>query len=242
MLLTTANLGLHSYLLFLRSHTPQLEPWAIVRITAEMVAAIYLFLISACYVTNRALNFHSTLTMNICFVAGTTFLHWYLVTLGQALAINYYVTPHWSEYTLFALSGCIALASANVPLGPKLHQDLTKLYSKAVTVKLRESGYDPDMIPTANVNEEVSSTIFGRLMFTFVYPMIAKTSVMDQVDMQDIPAAHAYFRTQNILKESVWVNDHSGVKGKFGPTVSLLYTVWAPEWRAVAKGQSVIVL
>lgn len=239
-LFTTSFLGLHGYLIFLRTLSLHLGPWTVVRIVAETVSASYLFVLATLFAYTRSVSQHSALAANICLVAGISFLHWYLVTLGQSLAINYYVTPHWAEYTLFALSGLIVLASANIPMGPRLHQDLTKLYSKAVTAKLRESGYDPDLIPVPNVNEEVSSSIFGRLMFTFVYPMISKTSAMDQVDIHDVPAAHAYFRTQNILKESVHANDHSGVKGTFGPTAALLYTVWSPEWRSVMKGLSLL--
>lgn len=238
LLLTSTSLALHGYLISIRFHQVGLGPWAIVRITSETAAALYLFILSLWSICTSSVAHHSALTANICAIAGISFLHWYLVTLGQALAINYFSNPHWSEYTLFALAGFISISSALIPMGPKLHQDLSKLYSKAVTRKVEEAGYDAETAHTPNVNEEVSSTIFGRLMFTFVYPMISKTSIMDQVDIQDVPAAHAYFRTQNILKESVHVNDASGIKTSFGPTIALLYTVWSPEWKAVTKGKN----
>lgn len=169
-----------------------------------------------------------------------SFLHWYLSTLGQYLAINYYITVHWTEFAIFATITAIFVQSGLISLGPPLYQDLKELYNKAVTAKLDKETQEEDFSEAdhkANLCEEVSASIFGRLAFTFVYPMISKSSALDQVDIQDLPAPQEYFRTQNILRDSVTANDNSGLRTSFGPTVSLLWTVWGPEWKNVLKGE-----
>ena len=89
----------------------------------------------------------------------------------------------------------------------------------------------------ATVNEEASASIVGKLMFSFVLPVITKTSAIDVVDIQDLPAAPAALRTQNILHQAVQFNDRGGMRASLGPTTSLLWTVWAPQWMLVLKGQ-----
>jgi hypothetical protein len=182
--------------------------------------------------------------MTICAMSALSFAHWYLASIGQYLALDYIpVDPHWSAYTALVLALVQTGISLIIPVGPKLYQDMSKLYNKAVTAKLKEeaeSSLEPsaDRIK-ANVNEEVSSSIISKLMFGFVYPMISKTSSMDQVDMSDLPAAHAYFRTQNILHDVVSTNDAGGLKTeKSGSTFRLLWTIWSPEWRSLLACKS----
>lgn len=116
-----------------------------------------------------------------------------------------------------------------------MYQDLTKLYTKGVSAKVM-ADYQSQQTP--NVNEEVSSSILGQWVFSYVFPVINKASKMDQLDVDDLPAPHGYFQSQNILQESVVINNASGVQEKYGHTLSLLYTVWYPERIALLKGAS----
>ena len=184
---------------------------------------------------------HKQLAYHICALSAVFFLHWYLATLGQYLALSYVSTPHCSEYAVFATNGALLVTGLCIPLGPRLYQDLSRMYSKAVTAKIEKEGQVPTP-NTHNVNEEVSSSIFGQLAVSFVFPVISKTSSMDQVDMTDLPAPQAFFRTQNILHESVQVDDQGGLRSAWGPTIALLWTVWAPQWRSVLKGKLRIVV
>jgi hypothetical protein len=213
--------------------------WVVVQRTADIAATTYIFILSALYLFNRSTKLHKTLTETICAISALSFVHWYLASLGQYLALNYSpVEPHWSAYTALALSFVQTSLALVIPVGPKLYQDMSKLYNKAVTAKLKEE-VDPSAEHSnsrlkANVNEEVSSSIISKLMFGFAYPMISKTSSMEQVDMADLPVAHAYFRTQNILHDVVSTNDVGGMKTKNpGSTFGLLWTIWSPEWRSL---------
>lgn len=214
--------------------------WTIVKLVAQFMSTAYLVIASSSYVLIQTVPAHSSLTQHICGISAMSFLHWYLSTLGQYLAINYYITVHWTAFAIFAMITAIFVQSGLISLGPPLYQDLKELYNKAVTAKLDKETQEEDFSGAdhkANLCEEVSASIFGRLAFTFVYPMISKSSALDQVDIQDLPAPQEYFRTQNILRDSVTANDNSGLRTSFGPTVSLLWTVWGPEWKNVLKGE-----
>jgi hypothetical protein len=237
LVLALTNSGVHIYTIVLRSVLP-LNAWSIVRLAAETVAGTYIASLSITLVFNKSVVRHGRLTKHLCAMAGVAMLHWYLLTFGRYLDINNISAIHWTEYTTLGLTMAIVASSGLIPLGPELHQDMMKVHNKAVDARLVELGYDAEEAGESNVNQEISASIFSVLSFSFVYPMINKTSVMDQVDITDLPVAHAYFRSQNILHDSVTTNDNSGVKSSFGPTVALLYTVWSPEWKAVLQGMS----
>lgn len=124
------------------------------------------------------------------------------------------------EYASLAVTLLQTAVAGTISTGPSCQVDLTRLYNKAVTAKIDETGKTMH-----NVNEEISTSIFGKLVFSYVFPVISKTAAMEQVGMDDVPAAHAYFRTQNIIHESVHINDNGGLRSKFGPTTSVLWTV-----------------
>jgi len=232
-----ANVGIHLYVLVLRLRAP-LEAWSVVRLTAETITGMYIAILSAFLLFNKNTIRHTLLTKHLCSVAGIAVLHWYLVTFGRYLDIHNMTAIHWTEYTILGLTIALVVTSGSMPLGPELHQDMMKVYNKAVTARLVDLGYEAEYAVEPNVNQEISASIFSILSFSFVYPVINKTSSMNQVDITDLPVAHAYLRTQNILHQSVKANDNSGVQSSFGPTVALLYTVWSPEWRGVLKGTS----
>lgn len=106
---------------------------------------------------------------------------------------------------------------------------VAKLYSQAVTAKTKEM----DKVSQPNVNKQVEASVFGNLLYTFVVPLLFKTHSVDQLDIQDIPLPQAWLRSQNILRTSECVNDSGGVQSLGGPTLSLFWTVWGPQWRVV---------
>lgn len=233
--LAWTNVGIHVYMLVLR-FSSVLTAWSIIRLIAETLVGTYTAILAGFLCFNKSVIRHRSLTRHICAIAGTLVLHWYLMTFGRYLDVNNVSVIHWTEYTILALSLALVAASGSIPLGPELHQDMMKIYNKAVAARLIDLGYSAEGATEPNVNQEVSASIFSILSFSFVYPMINKTSAMDQVDITDLPVAHAYSRTQNILHDSVVANDQSGLQSSFGPTAALLYTVWAPEWKAVLQG------
>lgn len=228
-----ANLILHK-----ESHLSN-TAWTVLKLVSEFLSTTHLVIASSTYVLTQSVPAHSSLTQHICGISAMSFLHWYLSTLGQYLAINYYITVHWTEFASFATITAVFIQSGLISLGPPLYQDLKELYNKAVTAKLEKETQDEDFSEAdfkANLCEEVSASIFGRLSFAYVYPMIIKSSAANQIDIQDLPAPQEFFRTQNILRDSVKANDRSGLRSNFGPTISLLLTVWGPEWKNVLKG------
>nr|KIR85754.1 ABC transporter ABCC.6 [Cryptococcus tetragattii IND107] len=122
--------------------------------------------------------------------------------------------------------------SGLIPVGPKLWVDMTMIYTKAVRAKVEDSAA---ITFGGNLIEETSCSIFEKLMFTFVYPMIIKTAKMHQVDIQDLPALQAEMRTQNMYHEFMGPKTAEENRWKRHPTLSLLWTVWWPQRRAVGK-------
>lgn len=240
-LFSTINVGVQIYNVFLQAHFIHYNgaAWTILRLVSEMVFASYTFILSAWYMSCRQVPCHRSLTSHICSCSMVALIHWYFATIGRSLATSYIpLEPHWTEYLLLIICGLICLVCAMIPTGPMLHQNMLGLYSQSVTQKLKESGYDPEHIDKPNVNGEVSSSILGRLIFAFIWPMMVKVSSMDQADVQDLPVAHAYFRTQHILHTSLSTKNEGGISSSWGPTKALLWAVWWPEREAVLKSRS----
>jgi len=239
LFLSIANLGLQPLVLHSRLNTSVLTPWFLVRSIGETTTAIYVFLLSVALVRSNVVETHASVLKHICVISTVSFVHWYFGTYGQYLAIYTSKIIHWTEYTAFALAGTMILASGTVAMGPDLNQDMTQLYNRSVTKKLLDEGYDPDDTSYPNVAQEVSGSILGRLLFTYVYPLLFKARTMEQLDVVDLPAAHAWSRCQNIAHASVQANDRNGLLNDRGPMFALFWTVWYPQRWAVVQGERV---
>ena len=174
-LLAAINLGVQINNVFLQGHLNHYNcsTWTALRLVSEMLFASNTFVLSAWYMSCHQVPRHHSLTLHICSTSLVAFIHWYFVTIGCSLATSYIPRePHWTEYLLLTFCGCICLVGATIPIGPKLHQDMTGLYTTSVTEKLKAFGYNSANTHRPNVNGEVSSSILGRLMFAFVWPMM----------------------------------------------------------------------
>ena len=182
------------------------------------------------------ITLHKSLTYHLCTLSSILFLHWYLATLGQYLSVQYLAYSHWSEYCALGLSLLQTVVSGTIPVGPGLWIDRSKLYNKALINNLQKE----DSKPGPNINSGVSVSIIGQLLFTYVFPMISKTSSMEQIDMQDLPAGTAEFRIQHNLHSAIKSHDGISHTSKLGPALSLLWTVWSPQWRQLLTCESPI--
>jgi hypothetical protein len=237
LLLSIASLGVQTYILGDRLATDVLAPWAVVRAVAEIATAVYTFVLGVALIRSSVVETHASLLTHINVISTVSFVHWYLATLGQYLSIHTPTYIHWTEYTAFGLTGVLIVASGTISLGPDLHQDMTQLYNQSVTTRLLDDGYDPADTSRPNVVQEVSASILGRLVFTYVYPLLLKARTMQQLDVADLPAAHAWSRCQNIVHASVQANDKNGVVGSFGPAFGFFWTVWYPQRQVVFQGE-----
>ncbi|KIR56525.1 ABC transporter ABCC.6 [Cryptococcus gattii Ru294] len=209
------------------------ESWLyFLRFTTVSLTNIHLVALSTHYLITRNLNRHASLTKHICTISSILLFHWYFQTLGQYLWLSTNVHIPWTGYTSLGLAFLQTVISGLIPVGPKLWVDMTMIYTKAVRAKVEDSAATTF---GGNLIEETSCSIFERLMFTFVYPMIIKTAKMHQVDIQDLPALQAEMRTQNMYHEFMGPKTAEGIRWKRHPTLSLLWTVWWPQRRAVGK-------
>ncbi|OXB36983.1 ABC transporter ABCC.6 [Cryptococcus neoformans] len=196
------------------------------------LTSIYLVALSTHYLFTRNLIRHASLTKHICTISSILLFHWYFQTLGQYLWLSTNVHIPWTGYASLGLAFLQTVMSGLIPVGPKLWVDMTAVYTKAVRAKIEDSAA---ITFGGNLIEEISCSIFGKLMFTFVYPMIVKTAAMHQVDIHDLPAVQAEMRTQNMCHEFMSPKTTEDIIWKRHPTLSLLWTVWWPQRRAVVK-------
>lgn len=198
------------------------------------LTSIYLVALSTHYLFTRNLTRHASLTKHICTISSILLFHWYFQTLGQYLWLSTNVHIPWTGYASLGLAFLQTVMSGLIPVGPKLWVDMTAVYTKAVRAKIEDNAA---ITFGGNLIEEISCSIFGKLMFTFVYPMIVKTATMHQVDIHDLPAVQAEMRTQNMYHEFMSPKTTEDIIWKRHPTLSLLWTVWWPQRRAVVKGE-----
>lgn len=237
LLLSIVDLGVQALILHSRLTASNFTTWSVVRCVGEISTGVYLVILSIALVQSSLVETHASLLTHICTISTVYFVHWYFGTFGQYLAIYTPTYIHWTEYAAFAMAGILIVASGTVSMGPDLHQDMTQLYNQSVTKQLLDDGYDPTDTSQPNVAQEVSASILGRLLFTYVYPLLRKARTMEQLDVADLPAAHAWSRCQNIVHSSVQVNDRNGLLNDRGPLFALFFTVWWPQRWAVLQGE-----
>ena len=233
MLLTTlVNLGLQFYFV-ITPHVQDKDKVRFISLICETVICVYITLAAACNCLTSQVTSHKSLTSHTCALSSVLFVHWYLATIGQYLSLQYSGHSHWTQYCALGLSLLQTVISGTIPMGPLLWVDRSKLYSKSLTKTIRSV----DIKEEPNVDLGASASIFGYLLFTFVIPMISKTSAMDQIDIQDLPAGTASFRMQNNLHASFKANHTNVLTKRLGPTMRLLWTVWSPQWRLLLKSE-----
>ena len=222
LLLSIGGLGVQVY----RDVTfiPHSAPQDLAKLVIDTVICTYLCGIGSFYIFTKRIPLHHSLTAHLCGLNTIHVITWYIFTLGKALSMLPSAPPHWTEYTCAILTLLQLIVGILIPLGPDLYQDPHKMFNAAVSAKLKEK--DVSFVP--NVIKNVSSSIFGKLTFHFVFPMISKTARMQQVDVDDLPVLNAALRTQNILPDVTRVRVPEWVK-KWGPTWELNYIVWAPQ-------------
>jgi len=138
--------------MLIRRSAHPLNAWSLVRLIVETVAGTYIAVLSTLSIVNKSVLFHGSITKHICAVGGASVLHWYLMTFGRYLDIHNLSVIHWTEYAILGLTSGIVALSGLIPLGPELHQDMMKVYSKAVTARLIELGYNAEDAVEPNVN------------------------------------------------------------------------------------------
>ncbi|EIW71721.1 hypothetical protein TREMEDRAFT_67926 [Tremella mesenterica DSM 1558] len=194
------------------------------KLIIDTVTITYLLSLSTCFVLTKSVKHHDSLTKHLSTIITIHLITWYMFTLGQALSLLPTAPSHWTEHLALLLSFLQLCVAILIPIGPNLNQDMTKLYNKALSAKLK----DANMPYAANVIQSVSSTILGQVMFTFVFPMVMKTAKKEQVDVDDLPILPAHMRTQNVLPEVAKVTVPEWVQRR-GPTSELMWMVWAPR-------------
>ncbi|WVQ96554.1 hypothetical protein IAU59_003659 [Kwoniella sp. CBS 9459] len=235
LFISVANLGIVSYAASfpLRARTDSL---AVATSVIGIIVDLFIASLSFALVCTRKLDTHKRVIEHACVTLIILVLHYYFQTLGQYLWHRHFVEIPWYDYTAFALVFIELLLAGCLPLSPKLYIPLTHMYSKAVTKQMEaEPQVDEEHSREGNVYQEYTTSFFNQWMYTFVYPTIFKTSRSHQVDIQDLPAMGADLRTQNIYHEIIGTRKTEEPKWKKHRTWSILFALWWPQRRSVAK-------
>ncbi|WRT69478.1 uncharacterized protein IL334_006464 [Kwoniella shivajii] len=235
LLVSLGTMGLQIYIMM--TQRPYLSNALIqTAFTTESLTLFYLLCLARKYTFTRDLAVHRRLSYHICAISLINSILLYFRTLGSYLFESSGQFDPQTDYTLFALSFLQFVISGNIPVSPYLYVDLTNMYSKAVTNSLKEAPtIDGFQHQGGNVEEGQSASIFGQIMFSYVFPMIIKTSKKDQVDITDLPACEKDLRTQNIYHQVMMSDNNNRAKWKNHKTLSLLWTVWWPQRTTVVK-------
>lgn len=231
LLLVSINLGLTIYQSFALK-TSNLTILYKVDLVGSLFASSYTAVLALAYPFAGLIKLHRSLTVHLTTLSAFILLHCYFNSIGQYLSITYRRPISLIEYTVLGITLGQMILVGSIPTGPPLYMRVSNLYSKAVTAATQDAfdGIQP------NVNQQVESSVFGNLLYTFVMPLLLQTSSMDQLDIQNIPIPQAWLRSQNILRASVEVNNLGGLRIVGGPTLSLLWTVWGPPWKTILAG------
>ena len=208
----------------------QVNGQKLARHTLDSLNVTYTLVLTLKYMSTYNQPQHSSLTWHLCSLTLVHLVTWYIFTFGQALSLSRVPANHWSEYASFILSFIQLIPTILIPLGPELYQDPCKMYNSSVTAKLMAN----PSTSTPNVIGDVSSTILGKAMFSFVFPVIIKTAKMEQVDIDELPLLASGLRTQNIIPEVTNIKIPTWVK-QLGSTWEIIYLVWAPQLKAVLE-------
>lgn len=226
--------------MFTRGYTT----WELLNLIVDSAAFAYICLSTGFYVLSKTIPHHSSLTTHLFLITGALTLHFYFSTIGQYLAFT--LSPHltWAEYAALGVSFFTTIWVGLIPLKSGLYEDPARLYSKAVCTAIiseeaKNLSNHPEPThnahePLANVVSDSSVSIISRLTTAWITPTITKTASMEQCDVQDLPVIRAEIRTQNLIRE---VGGQGLGKSTWGPTVALLWTVWAPQVNYLLQGK-----
>jgi hypothetical protein len=218
--------------------------WQLANICITSAVTTYIFLLTSYYIFTASVTQHNTLTFHLFLLLCALCTHLYFATIGQYLAFTLFPVLTWTDYTILILTLTETIAVGFIPLKPPVHEDKSKLYNNAIRTALKEVSNTQDSNevdrdePEANVTADGSASIISQLFFGWVTPTITKMSLMEQCDIQDLPSLRAQLRTQNVVRHILQDGDASILKSRWGPTVALLWTVWAPQWVYLAQGES----
>jgi hypothetical protein len=225
---------------FTQDHTA----WDLLNRIVESVAFAYLCLSTGCYVLSKTIERHSRLTTQLFLICSALTLHFYFATSGQYLAFT--LSPHltWADYSVLGFSLVTTIWVGLIPLKSGVYEDPTKLYNKAVcTAITSEQANDLSHHPepdrgahesNPNVVDDGSVSIISRLTAAWITKTITKTANVEQCDVQDLPVVRAEIRTQNLIRQ---VGGVGLGKSRWGPTVALLWAVWAPQIHYLLQGE-----
>ena len=212
-----------SYRIAILPRTSGLTTFGLVQIALEAGVSFYLLLLLPIYLHVKTDKAHSQITYHLFTISSLSILHYYFATQGQALAINYFLKPHWTHHCALAIGTVTVVVCGTISLGPGRFQEQSKLYNKAVEEKVAEIGKPIE----ANVLGSGRSILGGFLGF-HIGEMAQHVVTLDQVDLHELPVMPAAMQQQPSILDSVcW----SKQRAKWlSPTAGLLWEVWGPQW------------
>lgn len=190
--------------------------------TARLASGILLVLVTTTYLFTFNTHYHRALTYHIFVVSTVAFCDRLIQVIAGLLGPT---TPSWKSIDHASLAFLVSLVvmTSIVPLGPPLHQDLSTLYTPAVSKRLSETE-EPDK---PNVILVTSCSILSLMTYGYVNPIITTACKLTQLDVQDFPAPTSCFKAGNMVLDSMRSDQTTGIGS--GSTWGMLYTLWWPE-------------
>ena len=233
MMCVMGSAGFQSYRIAVSPRKSDLTTFGLVQIAVEAGIAFYSLMLLPIYLCVKTDWAHSQITYHLFTISSLSILHYYFATQGQALAINYFLEPHWTRHYALAIGLVTATACGTISLGPGRFREQSKLYNKAVAEKVAEIGKPIE----ANVLGSGVSILGGFLGF-HVGEMAQHVVTLDQVDLHELPVMPAAMQQQPSILDSVcW----STRRAKWlSPTAALLWEVWGPQWYGWLQSETLI--
>lgn len=179
---------------------------------------------------------HSRVVWHLFVVSTFSTIHEYLYVTGPSLVLDgQHHSPYPIELYSLSLTVLTMVTTGSVRTGPKVFRERQRLYTSAVTNKLKEAGeaVEPNVISSGD-------SIIGGFMSTSTFRLMRQVAVCDQVDVHELPVVPASMQTEpTTINLDPPIEDSSP---RSGHIVDLVYQIVRSNLVLFLKRESYVIL
>lgn len=189
----------------------------------RLAAPVYSLILWIALVFVQESRVHSRLVWHLFIVSVLSAVHEYLFVIGPSLILtDKHYSPESTELYSLSLTVLTIIATGTIRTGPEVFRERHRLYTPAVTNKLKEVGESVQ----SNVIGSGDSVI-GSFMSVSAFRLMRQVSACDQVDVHELPVLPASMQTEPTTIDIDPQSDDS--VSRFGYIVSLIMEIVKPQ-------------
>lgn len=192
-------------------------------LTGRLTVPIYSLVVWVMLLFAQEPRSHNRLVWHLFVVSVLSGIREYLFVIGPSLILNNKChRPESTDLYLLSITALTIVATGTIRTGPEVFRKRHRLYTPAVTNKLKEVGesVQPNVFGSGD-------SIIGSFMSMSAFSLMRQVSACEQVDVHDLPVLPASMQTEPTIIAIEPRSDDS--VSRFGKTISLIMELVKPH-------------